>query len=102
MKTLAKRFIRAGAFVGKEINEVRRQPRLILSLILGPFAILFSSALATRASLTSLTGIFVVPATGGFSQNAADYQKLVGDQLHIARHHGPGTRRLSDASPAAG
>ena len=40
MRNFFKPFIRAAAFIGKEINEVRRQPRLVLSLILGPFLIL--------------------------------------------------------------
>jgi ABC-2 type transport system permease protein len=77
--------IRAGGFIGKEINEVRRQPRLVLSLILGPFVILLLFGIGYQGEPNTLTGIFVVPATGGFSQNVADYQKLVGDQLHIER-----------------
>jgi ABC-2 type transport system permease protein len=80
---LRKRLTRAGAFVGKEINEVRRQPRLVLSLILGPFLILLLFGIGYQGESSKLSGIFVVPATGGFSQNLADYQKLVGDQLHI-------------------
>ncbi len=85
MKTLIKRFTRAGAFVGKEINEVRRQPRLVLSLILGPFLILLLFGIGYQGESGKLTGIFVIPAQGGFSQNLSDYQKLVGDQLTITR-----------------
>ena len=82
---LVKRLIRAGAFVAKEINEVRRQPRLVLSLILGPFLILLLFGIGYQGESNKLSGIFVVPATGGFSQSAADYQKLVGAQLQIVR-----------------
>src|SRR5437763_366610 len=80
---LRKRLTRAGAFVGKEINEVRRQPRLVLSLILGPFLILLLFGIGYQGESGKLTGIFVVPPSGGFSQNVADYQKLVGNQLQI-------------------
>ena len=40
MQRLLTGSIRTSAFLGKEIAEVRRQPRLVLSLILGPFLIL--------------------------------------------------------------
>jgi ABC-2 type transport system permease protein len=83
MRTLIKRLIRAGAFIGKEIAEVRRQPRLVLSLILGPFLILLLFGIGYQGETSTLSGILVVPATGGYSQNIADYQKLVGSQLNI-------------------
>jgi ABC-2 type transport system permease protein len=85
MAGLIRRLVRAGGFVGKEINEVRRQPRLVLSLILGPFLILLLFGIGYQGEPNTLTGIFVVPAAGGFSQNVAEYQKLVGDQLHVER-----------------
>lgn len=78
------RFIRAGAFVTKEINEVRRQPRLVLSLILGPFLILFLFGAGYQGESSHLTAMLVVPETGGYSRNIEDYQKLVGNQLTIA------------------
>ena len=37
---MLKALIRFGSFFSKELNEVRRQPRLILSLVAGPFLIL--------------------------------------------------------------
>jgi ABC-2 type transport system permease protein len=37
---MLKALIRLGSFFGKELNEVRRQPRLIFSLVAGPFLIL--------------------------------------------------------------
>ena len=83
MQELGRRFVRAGAFVGKEINEVRRQPRLVLSLILGPFLILLLFGIGYRGERGSLSGIFVVPPEGAFSQNAEDYQRLIGDRLQI-------------------
>lgn len=93
MQGLIKRLVRAGAFVGKEVNEVRRQPRLVLSLILGPFMILLLFGIGYRGESGSLSGIFVLPAEGGYSQDIEAYQKLVGDRLHIQRV----TTNLDDA-----
>lgn len=83
MNRLIKRFIRAGAFVGKEISEIRRQPRLVLSLILGPFFILFLFGIGYQGESSKLSAILVLPKTGSYSQNVEEYQKLTGGQLLI-------------------
>lgn len=83
MGRLVRRFIRAAAFVGKEINEVRRQPRLVLSLILGPFLILLLFGIGYQGETSTLTALIVVPKTGSYSQEASDYQEMVGEQLLI-------------------
>src|SRR5688500_10284951 len=83
MGPLVRRFIRSAAFVGKEINEVRRQPRLVLSLILGPFLILLLFGIGYKGESSTLTAVIVVPETGGYSQQAEDYQEMVGDQLVV-------------------
>jgi ABC-2 type transport system permease protein len=83
MISFFKPFIRAAAFISKEINEVRRQPRLVLSLILGPFLILLLFGIGYQGETSTLSGIIVVPQQGGYSQNKEDYQKLVGGQLQI-------------------
>ena len=49
-----KGFIRLLAFFSKEINEVRRQPRLVLSLILGPFLILLLFGVGYRGGTPNL------------------------------------------------
>lgn len=85
MSALSKSLVRAGAFVGKEVNEVRRQPRLVLSLILGPFFILLLFGIGYRGETGSLSGIFVLPPSGAYSQDINEYQKLVGDRLKIKR-----------------
>lgn len=83
MQSLIRRLVRAGAFVSKEINEVRRQPRLILSLILGPFLILLLFGIGYRGEQGDQSGIFVVPAQGDYSLKAEDYQGLIGERLNI-------------------
>lgn len=85
MSEFLKKFIRSGAFISKEINEVRRQPRLVLSLIFGPFVILLLFGVGYQGEKSNLTSIFVIPGTGGYSQKIGDYQKMVGNQLIITR-----------------
>jgi ABC-2 type transport system permease protein len=53
--------IRLLAFFGKEFNEIRRQPRLILSLILGPFLILLLFGLGYQTDRPILRTALVVP-----------------------------------------
>jgi ABC-2 type transport system permease protein len=83
MASFFKRVLHVGAFIGKEINEVRRQPRLLLSLILGPFLILLVFGVGYQGESGVLTAIFVVPQNSSYSRNVQDYQKLVGSQLVI-------------------
>src|SRR3982750_3378155 len=84
MNRLTRRFIRVGAFISKEVNEIRRQPRLILSLILGPFLILLLFGLGYQGQSSKLNAIVVIPPTGGYSNQTADYQKLIGSQINIS------------------
>ncbi len=58
---MLKPFIHLLAFFGKEFNEVRRQPRLVLSLILGPFLILLLFGVGYQGSRPQLRTILVVP-----------------------------------------
>src|SRR5688572_29426127 len=60
MSNMGKAFIRLLAFFTKELNEVRRQPRLVLSLILGPFLILLLFGLGYQAA-PRLRAILVIP-----------------------------------------
>ena len=53
--------IRLLSFFGKELNEIRRQPWLILSLLLGPFLILLLFGLGYRGNQPVLRTAIVVP-----------------------------------------
>ena len=83
MRNLFKPFVRAAAFIGKEVNEVRRQPRLVLFLILGPFLILLLFGIGYQGEASTLSGIVVVPQNGEYSEDIQDYQRLVGSQLQL-------------------
>jgi len=56
-----KLIIRLLAFFGKELNEIRRQPRLLLSLLVGPFLILLLFGLGYRGTPPPLRVGLVVP-----------------------------------------
>lgn len=56
-----KPIVRLLAFFGKEFNEVRRQPRLVLSLILGPFLILLLFGVGYTGQQPKLRVALVVP-----------------------------------------
>ncbi|MCL7454847.1 MAG: ABC transporter permease [Anaerolineae bacterium] len=53
--------IRISAFVRKEAAEILRQPRLVITLVLGPFLILLLFGLGYSAEPTPLRTLFVVP-----------------------------------------
>src|SRR5215213_266875 len=98
MQRLLKRLVRTSAFLGKEIAEVRRQPRLVLSLILGPFLILLIFGAGYVGESGHLSAIIVVPADGEYSHDPAVYRKMVGDQLtitDISTNEADAVRRLN-------
>src|SRR3954449_2664393 len=53
--------IRLLSFFAKELAEVRRQPRLVISLVLGPFLILALFGLGYSGEQPKLRTILVVP-----------------------------------------
>ncbi len=72
---LVQGLIRVLAFVRKELFGVLRQPRLIISLVLGPFIIMALFGLGYQGSLKYNT-ILVIPNREGISTNPADYQEF--------------------------
>ena len=52
--------IRLSSFMGKELIEIFRQPKLILTLVLGPFLIMFLFGLAYPDQGRTLRTTFVV------------------------------------------
>ncbi len=58
---MGKGIIRLLAFFNKEISEVRRQPRLVLSLLLGPFLILLLFGIGYQGDRPVIRTALVVP-----------------------------------------
>jgi ABC-2 type transport system permease protein len=56
-----KPLIRILSFFGKEINEIRRQPKLVLSLLLGPFLIVLLFGMGFQGDRPNPRTILVIP-----------------------------------------
>ncbi|MFN8482454.1 MAG: ABC transporter permease [Anaerolineae bacterium] len=84
MRGLLKFFLRTSAFVGKEIREIIRQPRLVLSLILGPFLILALFGIGYRSAPPVLTTVIVVAEDPVLSKTVQQYAPSFGEQLKVA------------------
>jgi ABC-2 type transport system permease protein len=67
-------FIRVFAFFKKEIHDVRRQPRLLISLVGGPLLVLAAFGATFRSANPFITTALVWPENGipGFSQEEAE------------------------------
>jgi len=70
--------IRASSFFRKEIFEILRQPRLVATLVLGPFLILFIFGIGYHDQPRSLRTLFVVQPNSAISnQDIQQYGKSV-------------------------
>ena len=77
-------FIRIFAFIRKEIVNVLRQPRLVLTLVLGPFLILFIFGIGFRAEPQALRTLFVVEQDSPLRPYVEEYATTLGPQLVYA------------------
>lgn len=73
--------IRIFAFIGKEIRTILHQPRLIFSLILGPFFILLIFGLGYRSVPRTLHTLFVVPEGSPLEDSVEDYATSMSEQI---------------------
>lgn len=71
-------FIRVSAFLRKEIFVIVRQPRLILTLVLGPFLILLLFGLGYRSTAEPLRTIFVAEQDNEFLPLLDEYATQMG------------------------
>jgi ABC-2 type transport system permease protein len=74
--------IRSSSFFRKEIYEILRQPRLVATLVLGPFLILFIFGIGYRAQSRTLRTLFVAQANSAISaQDIQKYGESIGSPL---------------------
>lgn len=78
-----KRLVRLLAFFGKEFNEVRRQPKLVLSLILGPFLILLLFGLGYRGTPPTLRIALVVPQEDLNDERVLRVQQIIDENYDL-------------------
>src|SRR5512143_3607218 len=73
MRNYFRGIIRASSFFRKEIFEILRQPRLVATLVVGPFLILFIFGIGYRAKSPTLRTLFVTQPNGAIT--AEDIQQ---------------------------
>jgi ABC-2 type transport system permease protein len=77
--------IRASSFFRKEIFEILRQPRLVATLVLGPFLILFIFGIGYRAQSRTLRTLFVAQPNSPIAQDIQQNEKSMGSSLIYAK-----------------
>jgi ABC-2 type transport system permease protein len=81
MAKMMKSIIRTLSFPGKEIAEIFRQPRLILTLVLGPFLIILLFGLGYPEEGRSLRTTFVVEDNNPFKDAVETFAKTIGPAI---------------------
>jgi ABC-2 type transport system permease protein len=80
---IMKTIIRLLSFFNKEINEVRRQPRLVLSLILGPFLILLLFGIGYAGERPKLKTALVLPQSGVEGINLDELKRAISANFEL-------------------
>lgn len=75
--------IRTLAFFIKEVNEVRRQPRLFVSLVGGPFLVLLVFGLTFQNARPNVRTVLVVPPDGVAGLNDSQLKRIVGPNFNL-------------------
>jgi ABC-2 type transport system permease protein len=89
--------IRVSAFVRKEMAEILRQPRLVATLILGPFLILLIFGIGYNNSLRTMRTIMVIPEDSKIDEEIREISgRLSGavDMVDIVSSQNEATNRL--------
>jgi ABC-2 type transport system permease protein len=73
--------VRSTTFLRKELATVFRQPRLILTLILGPFLIMLLFGFAFQKEGRSLKTVFVVDTASPFANEVQDFARTIGPAI---------------------
>ena len=68
-----RRLLHLGAFMRKEIVDIVRQPRLLLTLVLGPFLIMAIFGLGYRDTPPALRTVFIAPEGSPFLEQVEQY-----------------------------
>lgn len=84
LEGMGQAFIRTFAFITKEIRTILHQPRLVFSLILGPFLILLLFGVGYQNAPRTLNTLFVVPENSPIEGFVEQYAQNLGDRLNFA------------------
>lgn len=78
-----KPLIRIGAVIRKELREIVRRPGALLSLTLGPLAVMALFGLGFTGARQPVDIVIVIPPGIEISKDPAVYQKVAGGTTHI-------------------
>jgi ABC-2 type transport system permease protein len=81
MTSFTRFIIRSTTFLRKELATVFRQPRLILTLILGPFLIMLLFGFAFQKEGRSLRTVFVISQGSPFEQQVEEFAQTIGPAI---------------------
>lgn len=99
IQTLWQAIIRVFAFISKEVRTILHQPRLVFSLILGPFLILLIFGVGYRDAPRKLNTLFVVPEGSQIEGFVEGYADSLGSRINfvgIIHDADEADRRLRD------
>ena len=78
-----KSFIRIGAVIRKELREIVRRPGALLSLALGPLAVMALFGLGFTGARSPVAVIIVVPKEIEITRDPATFQKVAGGTVRV-------------------
>src|SRR5215211_6195713 len=81
MGSFSRFIVRSTTFLSKELATVFRQPRLILTLILGPFLIMLLFGFAFQKEGRSLRTLFVVKQDSPFAGQVEEFAQTIGPAI---------------------
>ncbi len=81
MRRISRFIVRSTTFLRKELATVFRQPRLILTLILGPFLIMLLFGFAFQKEGRSLRTLFVLNQDSPFAPQVQEFAKTIGPAI---------------------
>ncbi len=92
MHEIGQSLVRMASFTGKELREVLRRPGVLLSLIVGPFLIMFIFGLGYSGYREPFRTEIVIPAGNDFPRDPEYYADLAPGRLDVAQvsEDGPG------------
>lgn len=85
MRGVSQSIVRMASFTGKELREVVRRPGVLLSLVLGPFLVMFLFGLGYSGYRAPFATEIVVPADSDFSRSPEDYEDLAPGRLEVVQ-----------------
>lgn len=83
MTEIGQSIVRMASFTGKELREVLRRPGVLLSLIVGPFAIMFVFGLGYSGYRDAFRTEIVIAADTDLPRDADYYESLAPGRLNV-------------------